>query len=93
MPIRIAIVLRYKDDFLDSGMSTVEEHNKILRKRGKVWLGKFGVPIKPSTLKLSVEPDVAASLILVRAKKNQKDTDPRLFVAGFSKAQNDALGG
>jgi len=89
MPIRIAIVLRYKDDLLDSGATTVEEHNNILRKRGKVWLGKFGLPIKPSTLKLSAEPGVVASLILVRARRTQKDTDPRLFIAPFSEAQNN----
>jgi len=89
MPTRIAIVLRYKDDLLDRGTTTVEEHNNILRKKGKVWLGKFGLPIKLSTLKLSVEPDVAASIILVRTKKTPKDTDPRIFVARFSEAQNN----
>ena len=88
--MRIAIVLRYKDDLFDSGTTTVEEHNKILRKRGKVWLGKFGLPIKPSTLRLCVEPDVEASIILVRAKRNPKDTDPRIFVARLSEARNSA---
>jgi len=88
MPIRIAIVLRYKDEFLDSGITTVEEHNKILRKKGKVWLGKFGMPINRLSLKVSSEAHVEPFLILVRSKKGRNDTENNLFIARISKVQN-----
>jgi len=88
MPIKIAVVLRYKDDLLDDGLTTVEEHNKIFTKKGKVWFGKFGLPINNTTLRLSTEPDVEAYLILVRAKRSHKDTDPKLFIARCLVAQN-----
>jgi len=87
MPIKIAFVLRYKDVLID-GFTTVDEHNKIFAKKGKVWFGKFGIPINNSTLKLASEPDVEAYLILVRSRRSHKDTDPKLFIARCLEAQN-----
>lgn len=88
MPIGIGIVVRYKDDLLTGDRTTVGEHNKILRAKGKVWLGKFGIPVRSSTMMLFSEPNVEARLILVRARKRQNDTDPRIFVTTISSAQN-----
>ena len=88
MPIKIAVVLRYKDDLLDNGLTTVDEHNKIFAKKGKVWFGKFGLPINNTTLRLSSEPNVEAYLILVRAKRSHKDTGQKLFIARCLEAQN-----
>ena len=88
MPITIGIALRYKDDLLDDGATTVEEHNKIIQETGNVWLGKFGVPIISATLKALSEPGVEATLILIRSKLAKNDDRPKMFSAPFSGARN-----
>ena len=90
MKIEIGIVLRYKDNLLNPGRTTIEEHNKIIHNKGKVWLDKFGSPINSSRLDLCSKPNVDASLILVRAKqKTDTDTETRISVAKLSAAQNN----
>ena len=83
MKIEIGIVLRYKDNLLNPGRTTIEEHNKIIHNKGKVWLDKFGSPINSSRLDLCSKPNVDASLILVRAKqKTDTDTETRISQEG-----------
>ena len=88
MPINIGIALRYKDDLLDRTTTTVDEHNKIIHKSGKVWLGKFGVPIGTGILKALSEPTVQATLILLRSNQPKSVNRPKYHSAPISEARN-----
>lgn len=86
--IHIAFVLRYKEDFASEDLYTVPEHNKIQRANGKVWFGKFGVPIRPPTLEICSASNVQTEIILVRSGSDKKISSPRVHIASLSKAQN-----
>lgn len=81
----IGAVIRYNDDLLSSSKTTVDEHNKLLRKKGMVWFGKFGIPIRAEALKFCTAPDMELKLILVRSRRSDR---PRIFIAPVRAAQN-----
>jgi len=64
--IRAALVLKYRES-VDSTLDTVEAHNDIFKKHGKVYIAKFGVPIIGYAL-LRLGDAVDLSLILLRRR-------------------------
>jgi hypothetical protein len=84
--VSIAVVIRYKDDYLGRRLDTVHEHNKVITEKRKVWLGKFGAPVTPAILGLCGSKNLEMFLILVRPKG--KANEPTLFMAKVSSAQN-----
>ena|ERR1035437_3209792 len=89
MALRIAFVVRYRDHLLGARQTTVGEHNALLLLKGKAWLGKFGLPVSSYKLNLCSNPAVEPCLVLVRARHGARDTDPRVFIATLSAAQNE----
>jgi hypothetical protein len=87
-PIRIAYLLRFRDDLVKAATSTIAAHNDLLRKKGKVWLGKFGLPVGLSALGLSAAPGIETALILARSRPPKHNTGPRFFVANLAAATN-----
>ena len=86
--LQIAIFLRFRDDYHNIPETTIEAHNEIFFRKGKVWLGKFGLPINRSMLELCNTPNVETKLILSRSKTSKRDAGPLLFIADVSASQN-----
>lgn len=82
--IILGIVVKYNDALLNADTSTVDEHNKVFHEKGRVWFGKFGVPIRLGDLSLCSGRGVELRLILFRTKKIP---GPRVFFAPISAAQ------
>lgn len=87
--IPVGVILRYSDHMLDSSTSTVEEHNKILRKEGKVWFGKFGKGFSAGLITALNQPGLELTFIAVRPKKRTKDDTQRTFGAHCLRCQTE----
>lgn len=63
----IAFVMRYHDNDVPRGSSTIEEHNAIILKKGRVWVGKYGVRVSEKNLEFCKNKDYTTKLILVKS--------------------------
>jgi len=84
--MKIGILIKYTDDDLSKGLNSVEVHNKILRKSGKVWIGKYGLPIDSRMLTLCASADIDLLLICIRTQS--VENEPKFFSAKILAAQN-----
>ena len=84
----MGFLLRFRDPPSAPPGTAVEAHNQLFRQKGKVWLGKFGLPLTNATLQLSTQPGVQPKLILARPKAGAKDALPRIHIADIAVAQN-----
>jgi hypothetical protein len=82
--IQVAVLIKFKEN---PRTPTIESHNEVFRANGKVWLGKFGIPIGSEVLDIFQNPEVEGSLILARPKMGKTETAHQLFIARISDAQ------
>lgn len=68
----LGIVMRYSDDImLDKKINTIDEHNKIIIKKGMVYLGKLGRFIGKSNIKQFNNKMIDRYLILVKKEDRE----------------------
>ena len=70
---KVAFVLKYNDHLAPAGSDTISEHNKIVRRCGKAWYGKFGNPVSLAHLEACCDPTRETWLILLKSGKPDGD--------------------
>ncbi len=67
----VGIVLRYADNMLGTGVDTIAEHNAIVKKYGRAFVGKVGKFIGSRALKICNDNNINKYLILVKKGKGK----------------------
>lgn len=65
----VGVLIRYSDSMIDNDVDTIEEHNKVIKKKGVVYVGKAGKNIGVDKLKMLSNPEIDSWLILVKREK------------------------
>ena len=85
MKKQYGFVIRFQDEEFTGGKSTIKEHNRLLAKEGKVWVGKFGRHIGQINMNLCFDQDTEVYLILAKSGKRQ---GTGIYIARVVEGQN-----